>query len=80
MQQLFVEITYACKVTELNKLCLVHEKLYNHSNNTIVCDFSAWTWTVLKHKNVLLGFVLGLESQVLGLGLEGQVLGLGLAV
>jgi len=35
---------------------------------------------VLKHKNVLLGFVLGLESQVLGLGLEGQVLGLGLAV
>jgi len=35
---------------------------------------------VLKHINVVLGLVLGLESQVLGLGLEGQVLGLGLGL
>ena len=35
---------------------------------------------MLKHINVVLGLVLGLESQVLGLGLEGQVLGLGLGL
>ena len=28
-----------------------------------------WTWTVLKQRNLVLGLVLGLESQVLGLGL-----------
>ena len=28
-----------------------------------------WTCTVLKHRNLVLGLVLGLEGQVLGLGL-----------
>ena len=36
-------------------------------------DVSAWTyswpWTVLKNRNRILGLVLGVEDQVLGLGL-----------
>ena len=37
----------------------------------MISDVSAWTWTwtVLKHRNLVLGLVLGFEGQVLGLGL-----------
>ena len=30
-------------------------------------DVSAWTWTMLKHRILVLGLVLGFEGQVLGL-------------
>jgi len=36
---------------------------------SLLLCFLFQTWTMLKHKNVVLGFVLGLEGQVLGLGL-----------
>ena len=36
---------------------------------SVTIDVSAWTWTVLTHRNLVLGLVLGFEGQVLGLGL-----------
>ena len=42
--------------------------------STKTSDVSAWTWTVLKHRNLVLGLVLGFEGWVLGPGLGTQVL------
>ena len=70
-------------------------KFYAPVVSTKTSDVSAWTWnwTVLKHRNLVLGLVLGFEGQVLGLGLglavwvlglvlglEGWVLGLRLGI
>ena len=58
-----------------NKIILAKKthKEINNKPKLNVSDVSAWTctwpWTVLKHKNQVLGLVLGVEDQVLGLGL-----------
>ena len=41
-----------------------------HESLLLGSDVSAWTRTVLKHRNLVLGLVLEFESQVLGLGLD----------
>ena len=35
----------------------------------LVLGLGLGTWTVLKHRNLVLGLVLGFEGKVLGLGL-----------
>ena len=46
-------------------------KFYAPIVSTKTSDVSActWSWTVLKHRHLVLGLVLDLEGQVLGLGL-----------